>query len=399
MRSLLLALNFAVAVQGSEHFAISNSDVLHFPQSTPKQALNEYDVSNFLSRLMHTASPSDHQTVGLPVVDMFRGPKAVLMLSIEGAADSEVESKLHSLNAFNKKSKVYDIDSESAAPGLSALKMLSGGHRVNRITDALRAGAIKICASADTHIEHACGPETTNFVWNSKERTFIGNGITAALLYNSSQFWVNLSELGSLDFDKNVFVANIDGIRINMDLNDEATNRLFSELSLFSLLPSLVGKSGVFNDDITDFILLSLTGLKNLGQQHGKSSSLYKAGLKIVDAAIPTILEQWTTIVGEGLQKIIYSKNSGDKLTEKYSVHTNRKLLSLGQKLQAGASPVTLSDIAEYQIVLWMAVLLIVVVFASSISLGVMKFGEDDAGLYSQFKSSDYGVMAHGHVE
>ena len=41
----------------------------------------------------------------------------------------------------------------------------------------------------------------------------------------------------------------------------------------------------------------------------------------------------------------------------------------------------SLSDIGEYQIVLWMSVLGVVIVFAASVALGNMKFKEDDAGL------------------
>ncbi len=41
----------------------------------------------------------------------------------------------------------------------------------------------------------------------------------------------------------------------------------------------------------------------------------------------------------------------------------------------------TLDDVATYQIVLWMSVILFLMVFSSSIFLGNMGFKEDDAGL------------------
>ena len=72
-----------VLPKGSEFLALSNSEFLHYPE-TERQSLSEYDVSNLLARIMHVSSPSEHASEGLPVVDIFHGPKVALMLSVEG---------------------------------------------------------------------------------------------------------------------------------------------------------------------------------------------------------------------------------------------------------------------------------------------------------------------------
>ena len=76
-------LHFFVMFQGSEFLALSKSEFLHYP-GTERHKLTEYDVSNLLGRILHVPSISEHASEGLPVVDMFHGPKVALMLSLEG---------------------------------------------------------------------------------------------------------------------------------------------------------------------------------------------------------------------------------------------------------------------------------------------------------------------------
>lgn len=335
------------------------------------------------------------------------------MLSVEGAADSDVGA-FENIAKIVKKSKVYEMDSNFANPALSTLKILSGGHHTTRVTDNLRSDALKLCASSDKSVTVACGPKFAKLHWHSQERTFASQQLPLDLsperLYNASGFWSKLRHIGTLDTQSAKFVPNSDTQLAELDLNHEVINMFFSELSLFAALPRMLTAEKLLQDDVPDFVYLSLAGLQKIKKHYGNKSPEFVSATRVLNIAVPAILSEWRTVLGGKLQEIVYLKKTGTRAVElgAHETAVRRKLLATNGTnpfKTSGPKPVTtgviytLSDIGEYQIVLWMTFLGVIVVFAASVALGNMSFLEDDAGLYSSFKATeDYGEMRHGHV-
>lgn len=299
------------------------------------------------------------------------------------------------------------MDSNFANPALSTLKMLSGGHRTTRVTDNLRSDALKLCASSDKSVTVACGPKFAKLHWQSQERTFASQQLPLDLsperLYNASGFWSKLRHIGTLDRQSAKFVPNSDTQLAELDLNHEVINMFFSELSLFASLPRMLTAKRLLQDDVPDFVYLSLAGLQKIKKHYGNKSPEFVSATRVLNIAVPAILSEWRTVLGGKLQEMVYFKKTGTRSVEPGAHETavRRKLLATASGPKPATTGViyTLSDIAEYQIVLWMTFLGVIVVFAASVALGNMSFLEDDAGLYSSFKATeDYGEMRHGHV-
>lgn len=330
------------------------------------EAMAEEDVSFLVSRVARTRSPLESKPPsGLPTADLFHEPAGALLLTVTGAEISSLEGSSTQISLQDTSSKASDA--------INA--MITGGSTQRTVSGS-------VCASLDASIAQQCSDDAAVFTWDKAKRAF--GSITVDSLFQGDQ---GLFNAVGLDIASDAAAVHND-TGITLDLTDAATVEMLAELQLLHQLPSTFEKA----DTLPEFAVLSIVGAQIFSDAHGSDSPSLAAVDAVVAAAVPAILDAWSAAYGDDQYQVaVFRHNAAPTAAGR------RRVLSTKTSGATAATGYTWSDISEFQIFTWTWFILLLVIFFSACSLGGLDIGNDDAGLYSNFKAGSYDRVGHEH--
>lgn len=226
--------------------------------------------------------------------------------------------------------------------------------------------------------------------------------------------------------------AAFSSLSATFDLSSKDDLMLFMELQLFATIPLIISSNAtlahMFRDSSPDLLSLTISGLKALKDTHGRQSHKFRLAQAIVDSSIKLILGRFSGLVPRQLiSEVISVKSCSKNANVSHSKrHAGRRLLatsvasadpaahsaahpntpslerpdqsfayncnqtSLGDPAQVNYCPPLIDDISAYQIFVWTAVALFLMLYAAVSSLANMDLGYDSL-LYAKFQADTHG--------
>eukprot|EP00753_Platysulcus_tardus_P008120 PLAT15640.1.p2 GENE.PLAT15640.1~~PLAT15640.1.p2 ORF type:complete len:460 (+),score=286.07 PLAT15640.1:126-1382(+) len=297
---------------------------VHTPQQPgrlPLSSLSALSCSLLGLPCSAAAAGSDGAAV-LPSGDVWRRPRAQLVLSIEGL---HAGSFLPSLEALRRESWVADLVDDGAAAASAplaasalyssvvsddlsaAVAALAGNGRSEPLTVSVSAApsAIDDFASSSLRIDAAGGH------WPGSSRAELV-GLLRDATRREALFASLLSRGGSLVWDDSAGKLTVTlrgGVTGVLSLADAASADFLLELLYVAQLPATLAKQVVWTDALADstpdMLFVTLSSLPRLADAVGSSSGEYDAALALLDAALPQTLRAFSALSADRMAAVL----------------------------------------------------------------------------------------------
>ncbi|XP_031566540.1 renin receptor-like [Actinia tenebrosa] len=286
------------------------------------------EISSINTLALGFSVPKDLTWAGLMAGDMFRRPKARILIAVDGVLQDD------SLNVPAQVSfPIQETDEVSGLDGmlsqLNALKENLATH----ISKIFGGRSLTLSVSADPMLAafgSGAGMNSHTMHYNQDKKKFLLTDDDNAGIFQDLQRDKNqiLSELEKNNFgngvkfskDSHVITVAVPGQgNAVFDLNKQEDFLLFAEVQIiFDILQKLQQNPDLVNDNVPDILTFSLASLKAVRARYGKNSLQAKGAVVFLSAVITKLSKGFADLYnGNALVEVLTTEWNGD-LKERY---------------------------------------------------------------------------------
>ncbi|EDO34171.1 predicted protein [Nematostella vectensis] len=287
-----------------------------------------HEVSSILSLALGITVPKDIQWAGLLAGDIFRRPKANILISVDGVTKGD---------KFELPAKAsFPVQETESAPGLSDILSTAnaeGETLAARVSKMFSGKPLTLSISSSemmAGLGSGFGENSHTFVWRQKPEKFMltdddNAGIFADMQCSKAQFLAKFEKASfgqGVSFSKSagVFTVSLPGQeKAVFDMEKQEDFLLFAEIQMMSdALEKLKSNPKLTSDGIPDVITLTVSSLKMIRNRYGKDSLQAKAAVQLLKSVLPKLTAGYADLYhGDALVEVLTTEWHGD-LKEKY---------------------------------------------------------------------------------
>lgn len=285
------------------------------------------EISNVIALALGFSSTKELNWAGLLAGDLFRRPKANVLITVDGITKDD---------QFDLPGRVaaYPVQESEDASSLAAILSTSSVTQENlptRVTGAFGGKSLTVSVSGSELLAaagHATGANSHTLFWSQAEDKFKQvEGDLKGLPGLTTAKDEILKRLEKAYFGKGVkfssdtkeFTVSIPGkgnAVFNMEKKEDFL--LFAEIdAIFQIIEKLKSNPSLVQDGIPDIYTLSLSSLKILRRRYGDKSSQAEGAVHFLQGVIPTIVKEFTDLYnGNVLVEVLSLEWKGDLHTK-----------------------------------------------------------------------------------
>lgn len=290
-------------------------------------AIDSDEISNVIALALGFSSTKELNWAGLLAGDVFRRPKANVLITVDGLTKDDEFDLPGRVASF----PVKESKGASSLAGILSTSSVTQENLPTRVTDVFGGKSLAVSVSGSELLAaagHAAGTNSHTLFWNQAEDKFKQvDGEVQGLAGLTTAKEEIVKRLEKADFGKGVkfssgtkeFTVSIPGkgnAVFNMEKKEDFL--LFAEIdAVLQILEKLNSNPSLVQDGIPDIFTLSLSSVKGLRRRYGDKSLQTEGAIQFLQDMIPTIVKKFTDLYnGNVLVEVLCLEWKGDLHTK-----------------------------------------------------------------------------------